>query len=70
MSKQIFGYTPAQAAGDDYVKYCAVHVNDDGDTVIQVRNGRAVVNEIILPRLAGHELAVALTEHTKPETSV
>jgi hypothetical protein len=70
MNKQIFGYTPPQPAGDTYVKYCAVHENEDGDTVIQVRNERGVINEIILPRSEGAELASALTAHTKPETTV
>ena len=68
MNKQIFGYTPLQPAGDTYVKYCAVHENEDGDTIVQVRNERGVVNEIILPRAQGAELAVAA--HTKPETTV
>jgi hypothetical protein len=70
MSKQIFGYTPSQPAGDAYVKFCAVHENDDGDTVIQVRNERGVINEIILPRKVGAELCYALAAHTKPETTI
>lgn len=70
MNKQIFGYTPRQPAGDAYVKYCVVHENEDGDTVIQVRNERGVTNEIILPRAQGAELATALRKHTEPETTI
>lgn len=70
MAKQIFGYTPSQPAGDQYVKFCAVHENDDGDTVIQVRNARGVINEIVLPRAAGRELAESLAKHTTAETTV
>lgn len=70
MNKQIFGYTPSQPAGDLYVKYCAVHENGDGNIVVQVRNERGVVNEIVLPRSAGMELSATLMAHTAVETTV
>ena len=69
-AKQIFGYTPPQPAADAYVKYCMAFENDDGDIVLHVRNARGIVNEIILPRAEAAILAAALTEHSKPETTV
>ncbi len=66
MTKQIFGYTPAQPAGDDYVKFCAVMGDEDGNITISVRNARGGINEITLPRDRAIELSDEIRKHTKP----
>lgn len=69
--KQIFGYTePSQAMAGEYVKFIAVFEDEDGNGVFQIRNGRGVYNEIIVPRKAVMELADELTKHSQPETTV
>ena len=70
MAKQIFGYTPSQPAGDQYVRYIAVFENDDGDVVIHVRNPRGIVNEIIVPRAEAFDMAKEIAKHAQPETTV
>jgi hypothetical protein len=66
MTKQIFGYTPTQPAGDDYVKFCAVMGDEDGNITISVRNARGGINEITLPKAKAIELYLEIAKWVKP----
>jgi hypothetical protein len=70
--KQIFGWTPVQAPEDPYVRFVALfeNANSGGDLLLQIRNTRGEINEIVLPREVATMMADAMAAAANPDVRV